>query len=84
MKKINKNWAMNNTMPLFFIGFFIAILDDLFGRYSYIGFGIMLISFYLMYLSKKKQLEFRKEFKKKTGVDLNDVHIHGDGPPGQS
>lgn len=82
MKKINKNWAMNNAMPLFFIGFFIAILDDLFGRYSYIGFGIMLISFYLMYLSKKKQLEFRKEFKKKTGVDLNDVHIHGDGPPG--
>ena len=54
MKKINKNWATNNAMPLFFIGFFIAILDDLFGRYSYIGFGIMLISFYLMYLSKKK------------------------------
>ena len=32
---------------------------------------------------RKKNIEFRKEFKKKTGVDLNDVHIHGDGPPGQ-
>ena len=32
---------------------------------------------------RKKNIEFRKEFKKKTGVDLNDVHIHGDNPPGQ-
>ena len=32
---------------------------------------------------RKKNIEFRKEFKKKTGVDLNDIHIHGDGPPGQ-
>ena len=31
---------------------------------------------------KKRNIEFRKEFKKKTGVDLNDVHIDGDGPPG--
>ena len=31
---------------------------------------------------RKRNIEFRKEFKKKTGVDLNDVHIHGDGPPG--
>ena len=31
---------------------------------------------------RKKNIEFKKEFKKKTGVDLNDVHIHGDGPPG--
>ena len=30
---------------------------------------------------RKRNIEFRKEFKKKTGVDLNDVHIHGDGPP---
>ena len=32
---------------------------------------------------RKRNIEFKKEFKKKTGVDLNDVHIHGDGPPGQ-
>ena len=31
---------------------------------------------------RKRNTEFRKEFKKKTGVDLNDVHIHRDGPPG--
>ncbi len=31
---------------------------------------------------RKRNIEFRKEFKKKTGVDLNDLHIHGYGPPG--
>ena len=31
---------------------------------------------------RKRNIEFKKEFKKKTGVDLNDVNIHGDGPPG--
>tara|TARA_B100001057_G_scaffold117401_1_gene116005 strand:- start:1443 stop:1574 length:132 start_codon:yes stop_codon:yes gene_type:complete len=31
---------------------------------------------------RKKNKEFKKNFYKKTGVDLNDVHIHGDGPPG--
>ena len=57
--KINKNWAINNAMPVFFIGFFISLADSLIGRYIYIGWVIMLFSFYLMYLSKeKKQLEF--------------------------
>ena len=36
------------------IGLFTAMGDFLIGKYAYIGFGIMLISFYLMYLSKKK------------------------------
>ncbi len=31
---------------------------------------------------RKRNKEFRKDFLKKTGVDLNDIHIHGDGPPG--
>ena len=31
---------------------------------------------------RKRNIEFKREFKKKTGVDLNDVHIPGDGPPG--
>ena len=53
--KINKNWAINNAMPLFFIGFFISLADSLIGRYIYIGWVIMLFSFYLMYLSKEKK-----------------------------
>lgn len=57
--KINKNWAINNAYPVFFIGLFVAMGDSLLGRYAYIGFGIMLISFYLMYISRgKKQLDF--------------------------
>ena len=27
----------------------------------------------------KKNIKFRKEFKEKTGVDLNDIHIGGGG-----
>ena len=30
---------------------------------------------------RKRNKEFKKNFYKKTGVDLNDVQIHGDGPP---
>ena len=32
---------------------------------------------------RKRNIEFKKEFKKKTGVDLNDVHIHGGNSTGQ-
>ena len=53
--KINKNWAINNAYPVFFIGLFVGMADSLIGRYSYIGYGIMLFSFYLMYFSKKKK-----------------------------
>ena len=53
--KINKNWLIKNQMPLFFIGFFISLADGLIGRYIYIGWVIMLISFYLMYLSKTQK-----------------------------
>ncbi|MDG2475751.1 MAG: hypothetical protein P8M27_02065 [Flavobacteriaceae bacterium] len=31
---------------------------------------------------RKRNIEFKKEFKEKTVVDLNDVDIHADGPPG--
>tara|TARA_B100002019_G_scaffold185814_1_gene160476 strand:+ start:2430 stop:2561 length:132 start_codon:yes stop_codon:yes gene_type:complete len=30
---------------------------------------------------KKRNEKFKKDFKNKAGVDLNDIHIHGDGPP---
>jgi hypothetical protein len=53
--KINKNWAIKYAYPVFFIGLFTAMGDFLIGRYAYIGFGIMLFSFYLMYLSKGKE-----------------------------
>ena len=53
--KINKNWAINNAYPVFFIGLFVAMGDSILGRYAYIGFGIMLISFYLMYISRGKK-----------------------------
>ena len=29
---------------------------------------------------RKRNIEFRKEFKKKTGVDLNDIDIDGGHP----
>ena len=55
--KINKNWAIKYAYPVFFIGLFIGIGDFLIGKYKYIGFIIMLFSFYLMYLSRdNKQL----------------------------
>ncbi len=53
--KINKNWLINNAIPVFFIGFFISLADSLIGRYIYIGWVIMLISFYLMYLLKTQK-----------------------------
>ena len=52
--KINKNWLINNAMPVFFIGFF-SLADSLIGRFIYIGWVIMLVSFYLMYLSKTQR-----------------------------
>ena len=30
---------------------------------------------------KKRNEKFKKYFKNKTGVDLNDIHIHRDVPP---
>ena len=29
---------------------------------------------------KKRNEKFKKDFQNKTGVDLNDIHIHRDGP----
>ena len=53
--KINKNWTINNAYSVFFIGLFVAMGDSIIGRYAYVGFAIMLISFYLMYLSRNKK-----------------------------
>ena len=53
--EINKKWAIKNAYPVFFIGLFVAMGDSLIGRYAYVGFVIMLFSFYLMYLSNKKK-----------------------------
>jgi len=53
--KINKNWLINYAMHVFFIGFFISLADSLIGRFIYIGWVIMLVSFYLMYLSKTQK-----------------------------
>ena len=30
---------------------------------------------------KKRNEKFKKDFKNKKGVDLNEINIHGDGPP---
>ena len=48
-----KDFLVKNSWGVFFIGFFIAMADVL-GQYSYIGFGIMLLSFYLFYLESKQ------------------------------
>ena len=53
--KVNKNWAIKYAYPVFFIGLFTAMGDFLIGKFAYIGFGIMLFSFYLMYLSRDKK-----------------------------
>ena len=52
MKFIKRNWAINNAMPVFFIRFFLSITNDD-GVLNYLGFGIMLFSFYLWYLASK-------------------------------
>tara|TARA_B100000575_G_scaffold264816_1_gene240897 strand:+ start:7408 stop:7581 length:174 start_codon:yes stop_codon:yes gene_type:complete len=53
MKFIKRDWIIKNAMFIFFIGFFIG-LSDLTALSSYLGLGIMLISFYLMYLKSKE------------------------------
>ena len=54
MKLINRNWAINNAMLVFFIGFFLSITND--DRIlKLLGFGIMIFSFYLWYLASKKE-----------------------------
>jgi mannose/fructose/N-acetylgalactosamine-specific phosphotransferase system component IIC len=48
-----KDFLVKNSWAVFFIGFFVAMANVL-GKYSYIGFGIMLLSFYLFYLESKQ------------------------------
>jgi hypothetical protein len=50
--KIKRDWIINNGWLVFFIGFFVANTDN--DIASFIGVGLMLFSFYLMHLSKKK------------------------------
>ena len=54
MKFIKRNWAINNAMPVFFIGFFLSITNDD-GILKILGFGIMFFSFYLWYLASKEE-----------------------------
>jgi hypothetical protein len=45
-------------------------------------FNFMIIRFIKILIDRKKRNEkFKKDFQNKTGVDLNDIHIHRDGPP---
>ena len=48
-----KDFLVKNSWAVFFIGFFVAMANVL-GKYSYIGFCIMLLSFYLFYLESKQ------------------------------
>jgi pimeloyl-CoA synthetase len=44
-------------------------------------FNFMIRRFIKILIDRKKRNEkFKKDFKNKTGVDLNDIHIHRDGP----
>lgn len=62
-----KDFLVKNSWGIFFIGFFIAMADVL-GQYSYIGFGIMLLSFYLFCLEKK---EIKKGLVLPFGLDID-------------
>jgi len=57
MKKFG-NWIINNGWLVFFIGFFVAYNEN--DIASYIGVGLMLFSFYLMYLGSKQEKKWKK------------------------
>ena len=52
--KKQKDYLIDKTLSVFFIGMFISLGDGLFGRIGVLGSVVMLISFYLMYLKSKK------------------------------
>ena len=64
MKFIKRNWAINNAMPVFFIGFFLSITNDD-GILNFLGFGIMVFSFYLWYLASKQDKKKQPKLIKK-------------------
>ena len=91
-----KKWLKNNWY-IFPIAVFVGLLNgftDFSDGKKVIYIIVFSIIFFIIVIlieqkfikklieRRKKNIEFRKEFKKKTGVDLNDIHIHGDGPPG--
>ena len=52
--KKQKDYLIDNALLVFFSGMVIGLSDNLLGRISILGFIIMLISFYFMYLKSKK------------------------------
>ena len=54
--KKQKDYLIDNALLVFFSGMVIGLSDNLLGRISILGFIIMLISFYFMYLKSKKKL----------------------------
>ena len=52
MKKF-RNWIINNGWLVFILGFVVAYNDN--DIASFIGVGLMLFSFYLMYLGSKQE-----------------------------
>ena len=53
--KKQKDYLIDNALLVFFSGMVIGLIDNLLGRISILGFIIMLISFYFMYLKSKKK-----------------------------
>ena len=53
--KKQKDYLIDNALVVLFSGMFIGLSDNLLGRVSILGFIIMLISFYLIYLKSKKK-----------------------------
>jgi len=51
--KIKRNWIINNGWLVFILGFVAANFDNYIP--SFIGVGLMLFSFYLMYLGSKQE-----------------------------
>ena len=54
-----KDYLIKNNLGVFFIGMFVTMADAIFSEQRFIitiiGGGLMLFSFYLMYLNKKQK-----------------------------
>ena len=53
--KKQKDYLIDDALLVFFSRMFIGLSDNLLGRISILGFIIMLILFYFMYLKSKKK-----------------------------
>lgn len=58
-----KDYLIKNNLGVFFIGMFVTMADAIFSEQRFIitiiGGGLMLFSFYLMYLNKKQKKKSR-------------------------